>query len=861
MNGRAPLLHLTFIRRQVTSSRKQSTVLILCVALSMVTLVALRGFGDSVNRALQRDAQALQAADIKVHTHFPFSEPLQQEVAALQQAGTVDVARTYEFASVVRVTDREATLLANLKVVEPGYPFYGGVTLRSGRSFATVLRAGNVVVAEELLESLQLDVGDQLQIGQATVTIADVVTFEPDRPVNFFTLGPRIFVADADRVALDLIKPGSRVEYDLRLRLAEGHDLAAVADRIANVLAPHEDVETYRSARSGVQRFFDSLLLFLGVVAIFTLLLAGIGIQSALTALLRERDNTIAVMKTLGATGRFVTANFLAVVLLLGVVGTLLGIGAGLLLERILPLLLGEFLPPNVTLTIAGRTLLEGVALGAIVVICFTLLPIFQLDALKPSFIFRKENPPWRWQWPHLLVLSILLIFFVGMVFWQLQRVMLSLYFIGGLLGLLLLAALLTWGALWLVQRIEPPAQFTNPMILRQARRGLFRPRNATHTIIVTLAAALGVIFCVYLLERSLHRAFVDAYPTDAPNAVLLDIQPEQQAGVAAILAAEQPGVAATFIPTVRASIVAINGEPLDREAEEERRGDNLARPYTLTYGDQLPADEVLLRGDSLFPRDGSAGAGNGAKGSNAGRVSVSILDELLQLRDFQVGDQITFRIQGVPLEATVTSIRSRTAEEGFAPFFTFLFPTTVLGNAPQTIFTLLQMPPAEIAALRNAVVAAYPNVTVIDITETVNNAAAIAQRLVRVIRFFSLFSLLAGLLIVVSSVYATRQARVQEAVYYKVLGANRRFVRNVFVAENLLLGLIAAAVALLMAQVGSWALCRYLFEITYRPEIGASVGLVLATMLLVTSVGMAASRAILRSKPILILHELTSTE
>jgi putative ABC transport system permease protein len=157
--------------------------------------------------------------------------------------------------------------------------------------------------------------------------------------------------------------------------------------------------------------------------------------------------------------------------------------------------------------------------------------------------------------------------------------------------------------------------------------------------------------------------------------------------------------------------------------------------------------------------------------------------------------------------------------------------------------------------------VAALPNVTVIDITETVANAAAVADRLVQIIRFFTLFSVLAGVLIVISSVFATRQARIQEAVYYKVLGAKRSFVRQVFTVENLLLGLISALLALLMAQVGSWALCRYLFEINYQPALGASLLLVAATMALVTGVGMAASGSILRSKPILILRELTATE
>ena len=840
MRNTLALLHPTFIRRQLTSTGKQSTVLILCVMLSMITLVALRGFGDSVNRALLRDARSLQAADIIVDSNFSLSAPLVNEIQSLTASGVAQAARLYEFISVVRVATGEDTLLANLKVVEQGYPFYGVVILASGRPFHDVLQPGTVVVAQELLERLQLNVGDALQIGQATLTIGDVVTFEPDRPVNFFTLGPRIFIDSRDLAAIDLVKEGSRVNYTVLLKLSDETQLDPTADQLRAVMEPQEDVETYRSARSGVQRFFDNLLLFLSLVAIFTLLLAGVGIQSALTALLRERNNTIAVIKTVGASSRFVTINFLAVITLLGLVGTVLGIGVGLLLERLFPLLLGNLLPPNVELTISLRTLAEGVALGLIVVTCFTFLPIFQLDELKPNFIFRKENPTLVWRLPYVIVLLILASFFVGMVLWQLQRLALGLYFIGGVLGLLLLAALLTYGALWLLRRTS-----FQSMVLRQAMRGLFRPRNATYSIIVTLSAALAVIFCIYLLERNLNAAFVEAYPEDAPNVVFIDLQPEQLTTFGELV-----GQDLDYYPSVRATMLAVNGQPIDAAQEEQRRGDNLARPFNLTYRDYLLEDEAVQSGGTLFPTAIATGT-----------IPVSILDDLLELRPFALGDRITFRIQGVPLEATVTSIRTRTAEEDFRPFFLFVFPPDVLCSAPQSIFTATRLPPAEISSLRNRIVAALPNVTVIDITETVANAAAVADRLVQIIRFFTLFSVLAGVLIVISSVFATRQARIQEAVYYKVLGAKRSFVRQVFTVENLLLGLISALLALLMAQVGSWALCRYLFEINYQPALGASLLLVLATMALVTGVGMAASGSILRSKPILILRELTSTE
>ena len=313
------MLNKRFIRRQLTTSWQQSAIFVLSVALSMVSLVALRGLGDSINRALLSDAKELQAADIIVESNFALSAPTSAEIDALVDEGLAEAARVWEFYTVARLPEREETLLANIKAVEPGYPFYGVVELASGRNFADVLTPGSVVVDQALLDRLTLEPGDELILGQETLVIADVVTREPDRPVQFFALGPRVFVAAADLPALDLVKPGSRVTYTTLLKLTDDTQLERMAQRLRNVRDEGmEGVETYLTAPSGVQRFFDNLLFFLSLVAIFTLLLAGIGIQSALTAYLRERYTTIAIVKTLGATRRFVTLNFYAIVAIVG---------------------------------------------------------------------------------------------------------------------------------------------------------------------------------------------------------------------------------------------------------------------------------------------------------------------------------------------------------------------------------------------------------------------------------------------------------------------------------------------------------------------------------------------------------------
>jgi putative ABC transport system permease protein len=227
----------------------------------------------------------------------------------------------------------------------------------------------------------------------------------------------------------------------------------------------------------------------------------------------------------------------------------------------------------------------------------------------------------------------------------------------------------------------------------------------------------------------------------------------------------------------------------------------------------------------------------------------------MLEIRDFKLGDVISFNIQGIFLDATVTSIRTRTTDS-IEPFFNFVFPKEALENAPQTIFTAVQVEPEQIAPLQNRIVAAFPNVNVIDVTVVIRTVSDLIRDLTQVIRFFTLFSIAAGMLLLVSSIFATRFARTQEAVYFKVLGAKGKFVLQVFTLENLFLGLVSAALALLMSQLGSWIIISQVFDITYSPLVGPSLGLTLVTVLLVITVGLLASISILQHKPIAFLRE-----
>jgi len=829
-------MNVRFLKREMLHSKSQAGVFVLCVALSLISIVAINSFRHDVRQSIVNDAKGLHGGDIIIHSHYDFSQPLQQELARLRRDGNLKTIRTWEFYSVARRGDGQDSLFSNIKAVEDGYPLYGVVELVSGRNFSAVLRPGRAIVAPAVLQRLNLVLGDRLFLGASSFEIVDIISRESLRPVDFFNFGPRIFVSADDLAQMDLVQKGSRVEYEALLKLSDHDEIDKTAASLQEkAIFGQERVTTSATANSRVKRFFDNLLFFLSLVSVFTLLLAGIGMQSSLAALLRQKEKSFAILRSLGATGSFLLRHYLVIVFILSGIGCGLGILSGLLLEKSFTSLFDGLLPDRIALGGTVLDVLEGIGLGLAVVSFFTYLPLSRIKNVKPAAIFRKEIDHRRQNRRSYLLIGFGIVLLIGLVGLQLEDVRIGLYFIGGVLALIAVISVLINLLLSLLSCVRIVS-----LPLRQAVRSLLRPGNATRAIVVTLASALSVLLTIYLVEETLHGTYIASYPADAPNLFCLDIQKNQRQEFLDLV-----GAKVELFPIIRARLTSINGERINRKEELKRRGDSLAREFNLTYRNRLLDDEIFLEGRSLFGKD------NGQNGP----VPVSILDTVAEMGDMKVGDLLQFNIQGVPMQAEVRSIRSRTKSKLY-PYFYFVFPAKVLETAPQTFFGALKVEKAGISHLENSIVNRFPNISTINVSETAAELGKIMRKLTEIINFFASFSILAGALILVSSILATRLARMKEAVYYKVLGADSRFVLRVFIVENLLLALLSGGCAILVAQVGSWGLCRFLFDIDYYPSWLACGSMLALTVGLVVSLGLLSSMSILRQKPVRFLRE-----
>ena len=826
-----------FLLRELLYSKKQAVIYILCVALSLVSLVAVNSFRSDIDRSISGDARALHGGDIILHSHYELSPGLQRAVVSLTEENRATAVRAWEFYSVARKSDESGSLLCNIKVVENGYPLYGRVDLASGREFSDVVDAGKIVVGQGVLDRLDMAVGDQLLIGSALFEIVDVILYESAKPVRFFNIGPPVLVSYKDLPVMDLVRQGSRVEYETLLKMDDANSVDSVAAWLrGRSLDGQERVETFRDAGSGIKRFFDNLLFFLSLISVCTLLLAGIGIESSLSAILRLKEKNFAIIRSFGATRAYLLHHYLLFVLILSAVGCALGVVSGLLVKGYLSVLFSGFLPQDIVFRSSVADLLEGVVVGLMVVLFFTFLPLWRINNIKPVVIFRRESSREEKTTTYYLCIVFGFSALCALLIRYLGEVSTGFYFLGGILLLLLIVNLMTRLALFSLSKIlwRRPGS-------RLALRSLLRPGNVTQSIVVTLSIPIALLLIIYLVENNLRGTYIDSFPADAPTLFCLDIQKNQQKAFR-----ELAGGKITLHPVIRARLISINGKAVNRGREMKKRRDNLAREFNLTYREALLEDEILVAGKTLFRKD--------EKGEPV--LQVSLLDTVAEMGNMTIGDILQFNIQGVKMEVEVTSIRSRTRSMLY-PFFYFIFPEKYLKGAPQTYFAALHVESEEIPFLENRIVQSFPNISTVNIAETAKEMGRMMQKLSKIVNFFAAFSILAGGLIIVSSILATRFERIKETVYYKILGADSRFVLRIFFLENLLLGLLSSVFSIAVAQAAAWSLCHFFLGISYAPGWGACLWLIGLTIIFVVTLGLLGSIPIIRKKPGQFLRQL----
>lgn len=825
--------------RETRAAWRHFTYFFICIALGVAALVGVGLFAANMDRAIQREARSLLAADVELRTTRPLTPAGEAILRGLDGRG---IARMHVSELVAMAAVPGSIQLIELKAVEPGYPFYGKLRAEPDDAPAALFDGNQVLAEETLLIRLDLKVGDRLKIGQAEFRIAGVLKKEPDRAAGAFSFGPRVLMSRNSLDATQLLQPGSRVTHRHLFRLPETLSPRAVHGELAATFPDKTvRVSTYQESQPMLRRFLRQLTMYLGLVGLIALMVGGIGVASSVRAFLKEKLETIAVLKAIGAESRTILMVYFTQTLLLGLVGSLAGAALGAALQIALPPLLKTWLTIELDFRFAWLPFVRGVAMGLLTTALFALWPLLEVRHVRPNLIFRREvseepaGSPGRAAW---IVGALLALALAGLALWQAGSWRAAGLFIGALVA----ALALLQGTAWLVVRLARRLPRWKPLIWRQGLANLYRPGSQAKTILVSVGVGVMVILAIHLVERNILWEIGENIPADAPSFFFIDIQPDQKDAFARLMT-ERGHADTRLTPLVRSRLSALNGQPIRRENYEEREhGWYYTREYVLTFQKELPKDNAMTKGQWW---DG---------GASSGEPRVSVEEEAARRLGLDLGSTVAFDIQGAKVSGRVASVR-KVDWGNMSTNFYFIFEPGALDGAPLTYVATARVDATEEVPLQRAVVAAFPNVSAINIRAVLDSVARVVDRISLVIRFMAGLSILAGSVVLAGALAATRFRRIYEAMILKAVGATRGIVAGAFVVEYALLGAAAGVIGTGLAVALAWGVGRWILDVKWLFQPAALAWGVGATMAGTILVGFLSTYRILGQKPLPVLR------
>jgi len=779
---------------------------LITLVLSLATYLTLDSIQQSVDTYINDNQRALVGGDLILNSKQDWPSEI---LAQVETVADTQIVYDYQFSAMV-VTD-EQTLLASVKAVSPAYPLYGEAELASGQPLWQQLSAANVVVAPEVLNSLNASVGDQITIGDAEFIISDVLTKEPDRPLTAFGFGGRVLMHQDALAATNLLGQRSRINY--RIELAGAPELMAVQrDKLTQILNNYPDIELSdaKSADTSVSRISDNVLMFLKLLVIAVLLLSAVAMYGVITAFVTKQQSSNAIRLALGEPLKSLKRSYYQLLIVTTIIACVAAVIVSFGLLKVGQPYLIAILPADVGLAINPISAIKTIIIALVLTLLIAQRGLSTLSSTKPATLLdqgastNSQNLPWYRSLPLLwygLMLVGLYVFFA----YEVNSLLLGAQLLIGLTAFVAIFWLLARGWLWLLTKFAEHSNIS--WMQRIAIHNLARKGNQSALFFVTLSLSVAVLTLITTLNHSINTQFINAYPEDAPNLFLLDIQSDQHDEINNIIAAP-----VSYYPVIRARVVTANNVPV-QDIEPADGFDDPARVFNLSYADTVMDTEFItesLADDKLYAPIETADS------DSAQTVApLSILDTAASLLNVGMGDQVRFNIQGIEIVGQITSIRSR-YEKGPSPYFYFLFEPAVLSAAPQIQFATAHVAAEDIPKLQGQLVREFPAVTTIDGTAIAQQVQELVVQMSRLVYVFTLLALLTGIMVLISSLLSTSQDRMKDSASFRLLGMQKRDLYMLNTLELGILGISAALFAVIIANIGAWAAITQWFNLRF---------------------------------------------
>ena len=779
---------------------------LLTLTLSLATYLTLDSVQQSVDSYINDNQRALVGGDLILNSKQEWpSEVLTQ----VETVADTQIVYDYQFSAMV-VTD-EQTLLASVKAVSPAYPLYGEAELASGQPLWQQLSADNVVVAPEVLNSLNASVGDQITIGDADFTISDVLTKEPDRPLTAFGFGGRVLMHQDALAATNLLGQRSRINY--RIELAGEPELMAVQrDKLTQILSNYPDIELSdaESADTSVSRISDNVLMFLKLLVIAVLLLSAVAMYGIITAFVTKQQSSNAIRLALGEPLNSLKRSYYQLLIATTIIACIAAVIVSFGLLKVGQPYLIAILPADVGLAINPISAIKTIVIALVLTLLIAQRGLSTLSTTKPATLLNQgvstnsQNMPWYQRLP-LLWYGLMLIGLYAFFAYEVNSLILGAQLLIGLAAFVAIFWLLARAWLWLLTKFAQYSKIS--WMQRIAIHNLARKGNQSALFFVTLSLSVAVLTLITTLNHSINAQFINAYPEDAPNLFLLDIQSDQHDEIDNIIAAP-----VSYYPVIRARVVTANDVAV-QDIEPTDGFDDPARVFNLSYADTIMDTEFItdaVEDDKLYAPIETV------DNDSAQTVApLSILDTAASLLNVGMGDQVRFNIQGIEIVGQITSIRSR-YEKGPSPYFYFLFEPVVLSAAPQIQFATAHVAADDIPELQGKLVREFPAVTTIDGTAIAQQIQELVVQMSRLVYVFTLLALLTGIMVLTSSLLSTSQDRMKDSASFRLLGMQKRDLYMLNILELGILGISAALFAVIIANIGAWAAITQWFNLQF---------------------------------------------
>ena len=849
MEGRHAIsLSLRYALRELRGGLRGFYVFIACIALGVMAIAGVGSVAASLSEGLAREGRTLLGGDVAFVLFQREARP--DEIAFLRSRGQLSASATLR--AMARATDGRLALV-ELKAVDDTYPVLGELVLQPRMPVTDLLarRDGAFGAAADpaLLARLDLKIGDRVTIGNATFQIRSAVETEPDKLAGGIGFGPRFLVSDDGLRATGLLQPGSLVRWNYRVKLADN----AASDRAAAALIDDArqalpeagwEVRSRANASPQLERTISRFTQFLSLVGLAALLVGGVGVANAVKSHVDRRVDVIAAFKALGATSRDVFAIYLAQVILLAGIGSVIGLAAGAALPFVIVDLFGKLLPLPVVPALHVGELALGFVYGLLTALAFGLWPLGRVHDVPVAALFREAViAEWhRPRWRYLALMAVVIALLIATVIVLSYDKRVAAVFVASSVVVFALLRGIAAALMALARRLPR----TRLPMLRLAIANIYRPGALTPSVVLSLGLGLAVLVTITQIDGNLRRQFLAALPDRAPSFFFIDIPANEADRFTGYLAQVAPQSTVEDVPMLRGRIVAARGvkaEDLKASPDSEWV---LQSDRGLTYTGEVPKGSKVVEGEWWGP-------------AHDGPPLVSIEKKIADGLGLKLGDEIVVNVLGRDIAARIGNMRS-IDWQGFGINFVLVFSPNAFSGAPHThIATLTEAHPdtAGDARIIKEVADAFPMVTSVRVREVMESIGGVVTNLTLAIRGASAVTLISAILVLGGALAAGHRHRVYDAVILKTLGATRARLLGAYVLEYLMIGLATAVFGVIAGSVAAWLIVTRLMTLSFVWQAGSATEVVIAALIVTVGLGLVGTLVALNQKPAPVLRNL----